>query len=51
MGNKTVECKYCGQKTSNSKSMMCNKCLEKQQLIRTIKRMLGGSDGQQKRDL
>lgn len=51
MGSKIVECKYCGQKTSNTKQMMCGKCVEKLQLIRTIKRMLGGSDGKQKKDL
>ena len=51
MGKKTVECKYCGQKTTNSKQKVCNTCVEKLYLIRTIKRMLGGSDGQQKKDL
>ena len=51
MGRKSNDCKYCGAKTSNSRVNMCNKCIEKLRLIRTIKRMLGGSDGQKKKDL
>jgi hypothetical protein len=51
MERKTAECKYCGQKTTNCKQQVCSNCVEKLYLIRTIKRMLGGSNGQQKKDL
>lgn len=51
MERETVECKYCGQKTTNCKKQVCGNCTEKLYLIRTIKRMLGGNDGNQKKDL
>ena len=48
MAQKTYICIYCKTKTANSGGV-CSSCNEKLRLIRTIKNMLGGSDGKPKK--